>query len=340
LSSDKTEDLFMSRPIRTVAFTSLIALVLAACGSSDSEGAADTVAPAAAPTVTEAPPASAAPVDSTAPAASDAPADSTGPAGPVAERIVSLSPSATEMLFAIGAGDQVVAVDDQSNYPAEAQAKQTDLSGYTPNVEAIAAYEPDLVIHDGTTDLATQLEPLGIADWVGAAPLSFDDVYTQIEQLGVATGHVAEAAVLVGEMQTDIDAAIAAISPAAEPITYYHELDDTLFSVTSNTFIGQVYELFGLRNIADGAEGGTDYPQLSAEFIISQNPDLIFLADTKCCGQSPDTVGAREGWSTITAVTQGHVITLDDDIVSRWGPRLVDFVQSISGAVAGVGAAG
>jgi iron complex transport system substrate-binding protein len=325
----------MFRTLRAFALTSVIALGLAACGSdSDSGGASTTAAPDAsvAPAVTEAPPASAAP-DATE--ATDA-----VPAGPVAARIVSLSPSATEMLFAIGAGDLVVAVDDQSNFPAEAQAVQTELSGYTPNVEAIAAFEPDLVLHDGTTDLAAQLEPLGIADWVGAAPLSFDDVYAQIEQLGAATGHVAEAAELVGQMQTDIDAAIASITPPAEPIVYYHELDDTYYSVTSNTFIGQVYGLFGLRNIADTVEGTTDYPQLSAEFIISQDPALIFLADTKCCGQSPDTVAAREGWSTITAVTMGHVIALDDDIVSRWGPRLVEFVQSIANAVAGVGAAG
>lgn len=328
------------RILRSCALITTIVLGSAACGSSDGDGAASTAGPSAteAPAATEAPPASETPIVS-APIVS-APPVSEAPAGPVAERIVSLSPSATEMLFAIGAGDLVVAVDDQSNFPAEAQAKQTDLSGYTPNVEAIAAFEPDLVLHDGTTDLADQLQPLGIADWVGAAPLSFDDVYAQIEQLGAATGHIAEAAELVGQMQTDVEAAITSITPSAEPVSYYHELDDTLFSVTSNTFIGEVYALFGLRNIADGTEAGTDYPQLSAEFIISQDPDLIFLADTKCCGQSPDTVSAREGWGAITAVTQGHVITLDDDIVSRWGPRLVDFVQSIAGAVSGVGAAG
>lgn len=329
----------MFRTMRAGALTCVIALGLAACGGSDSEGATPTAAPVATEpaVVTEAPPASAATPDSDP---ATAPGTDALPAGDAPQRIISLSPSATEMLFAIGAGDQVVAVDDQSNFPAEAQAKQTDLSGYTPNIEAIASYEPDLVLHDGTTDLATQLAPLGIADWVGAAPLSFDDVYTQIEQLGAATGHVAEAAELVGRMQTDIDAAIASVTPAADPVSYYHELDDTYFSVTSNTFIGQVYGLFGLRNIADTVEDDTDYPQLSSEFIVSQSPDLIFLADTKCCGQSPDTVAGRDGWSTITAVAQGHVITLDDDIVSRWGPRLVEFVQAIAGAVAGVGAAG
>ena len=126
-------------------------------------------------------------------------------------RIVSLSPTHTEMLFAIGAGDQVIAVDDQSNYPPEAEAVRTDLSGFEPNVEAIAGYEPDLVVDvRATTTSTTQLEDLGI-DRVGRATsaTTFDDTYTQIEQLGAATGHVAEAAELVGQMQTDIEAIIA-----------------------------------------------------------------------------------------------------------------------------------
>ena len=120
-------------------------------------------------------------------------------------KIISLSPTATEMLFAIGAGDQVLAVDDFSNYPAEAAAKMTELSGFEPNVEAIAGLEPDLVVTDGTNpDLLEQLDTLGIAHWEGPAAVTFDDIYTQIEQLGAATGHVAEAAELVGQMQTDI----------------------------------------------------------------------------------------------------------------------------------------
>ena len=108
------------------------------------------------------------------------------------------------MLFAIGAGDQVVAVDDQSNYPAEAAAKMTDLSGYQPNVEAIAGYKPDLVVTSGDDTLTSQLEALGLKVWVGPAATTFDDSYAQIEQLGAATGHVAEAAQVVGEMQTDL----------------------------------------------------------------------------------------------------------------------------------------
>lgn len=315
---------------RLLALAATAALLVAACGNDAGDGpatSADT-APAAAP------------ADSTAPTTGDAAAttaaDTVAPAGPTAERIVSLSPSATEMLFAIGAGDLVVAVDEMSNYPAEAAAKTTALSGFTPNVEAIAAYEPDLVLHDGTTDLGAQLDTLGIANWVGAAATSFDDIYAQITQLGSVTGRSEQAAALIAEMEAAITAAIASAPQPTEPLRFFHELDPTLYSVTSNTFVGQVYGLFGLRNIADTAEGGTDYPQLSPEFVISQSPDLIFLADSKCCGESADTVAARPGWDAISAVATGNVVVIDDDIASRWGPRVVDLVEQVAAAVEAV----
>ncbi|MDO8391710.1 MAG: ABC transporter substrate-binding protein [Actinomycetota bacterium] len=261
-------------------------------------------------------------------------------AGDAPQAIISLSPTHTEILFAIGAGDQVIAVDDQSNYPAEALEKPHDLSGFEPNVEAIAALQPDLVvIGDDFKGLAAQLEPLGIATWVSPAPTSFDEAYSQIEQLGAATGRIGDAAELVAQMQADIEAAIAAAPVLAEPATFYHELDNTLFSVTSNTFIGHVYEQFNLVNIADGVAEGNDYPQLSAEYVVSSNPDLIFLADAKYSGESPETVAARAGWDAIAAVQHGGVIIIDDDIASRWGPRLVDFVEAVSAAMATVPAA-
>ena len=264
-------------------------------------------------------------------------ADSTADIGEVPVAIISLSPTHTEMLFAIGAADQIIAVDDQSNFPAEALDKPHELSGFEPNVEAIAALKPDLVvIADDGVDLTGQLGKLGIPVWSGPAPATFDDVYAQIEQLGAATGHIGEAAELVGQMRTDIDAAIAAAPVMAEPASFYHELDPTLYSVTSNTFIGQVYALFGLVNLADGVEEGNDYPQLNAEFIIEANPDLIFLADSKCCGETPETVAARDGWDATSAVINGNVIAIDDDIASRWGPRLVDFIQAVSTALSKV----
>jgi iron complex transport system substrate-binding protein len=252
------------------------------------------------------------------------------------EHIVSLSPTATEMLFAIGAGDQVEAVDDQSNYPPDAPV--TDLSGFEPNVEAIASFEPDLVVYATEPgDLGASFENLGIPALQQDAATSLEDVYTQIGELGKATGNASEAVALVEGMRGDIDTIVDSIESTEPPLSFYHELDDTYYSVTSSTFIGQLYARTGLVNIADEAKGaGGGYPQLSAEYIIQANPDLIFLADTKCCGQSAATVAERPGWSRIAAVERGGVISLDDDIASRWGPRVVDFLRRIAAAVEGV----
>ena len=250
-------------------------------------------------------------------------------------RIVSLSPTATEMLYAIGAGPQVVAVDDYSNFPAEAVALGTALSGYEPNIEAIAGYTPDLVIvaYDagGVVD---QLKSLSIPVFMAAAAATFEDVYSQIEQLGALTGNLDLAVQLSGQMQTDIAAAVAEVQLPTTPITYFHELDNTLYSATSNTFIGQVYGLFGLKNIADGVVEGNDYPQLSAEVIVKANPDIIFISHS----ETPEVVAARDGWGQLKAVTNNQVIALPADIPSRWGPRIVEFVKVIRDAVALVAA--
>jgi len=246
-------------------------------------------------------------------------------------RIVSLSPTATEDLFAIGAGEQVIAVDDQSNYPPE--APMTELSGFEPNVEAIAGYQPDLVVFATEPgDLGSALETLGVtALQLDAAP-ALEVAYEQIEQLGLATGHSAEAKTLVDNMRSRVDELVAAADPSAA-LSFYYELDDTFYSVTSKTFIGQLFELLGLENIADAAgRGSGGYPQLSAEYIIEADPDLIFLADTKCCGQSPETVSGRPGWDQIAAVSDGGVVPLDDDVASRWGPRVVDLLLEIATA--------
>jgi iron complex transport system substrate-binding protein len=249
------------------------------------------------------------------------------------ERIVSLSPTATEMLFAIGAGDQVVAVDDRSNYPEDAPV--TDLSGYEPNVEAIASYDPDLVVFATEPgDLGSSLEQLDIPALLQPAAAELRDVYDQIEQLGYVTDHVSEAEDVADGMRADIEGVVAQVPDDERGATFYHELDDTYYSVTSETFIGQLYEMVGLENIADEAKGaGGEYPQLSAEYIIDADPDLIFLADTKCCGQSAATVSERPGWARITAVERGDVIALDDDVASRWGPRVVDYLERILVAV-------
>ena len=252
-------------------------------------------------------------------------------------RVVSLSPSATEMLYAIGAGSQVVAVDDYSNYPAEAAALGTALSGFEPNVEAIGGYLPDLVIiaYD-PSNLVEQLNTLNIPVFVAGAAMSLENVYEQIEQLGVLTGNSQKAIEVSKTLQTGIEDAVASVKFSDPPLSYYYELDNTYYSVTSNTFIGQIFNLFGMRNIADNVESGNDYPQLSAEVIVSADPDFIFLADTKCCAQDATTVAARDGWGGLKAVTANQVVELDDDVASRWGPRVLDLITSIRDAVAAV----
>ena len=301
----------MKRSLSVAAFAAL--LVVAACSdNSTTATSAAAVTTTAAPATTEAPP-----TDSVS-------------AEP-AKAIISLSPTATETLFAIGAADQVIAVDDQSNYPAEATAKPHDLSGFEPNVEAIAALKPDLVVLQDAT-IQPQLEGLGINVYVGPAATTFDDVYAQISQLGAATGHEADANKLIAQMKSAIEANVLAAQKLIGT-TVYHELDPTFYSVTSNTFIGKVYEIFGLTNIADGVEPGNDYPQLNAEYIVQQNPSLIFLADTKCCAQNASEVAARPGWDAIAAVKNGSVIELDDDVASRWGPRIVDLIAVVSDAI-------
>ena len=252
------------------------------------------------------------------------------------ERIISLSPTATEMLFAIGADDQVIAVDDQSNFPPE--APRTGLSGFEPNVEAIASYEPDLVVYSTEPgDLGSTLEGLGITTMLLPAATMLDDAYEQLEQLGRATGNAQAATVVVDDMRTEVDSIVSSVEIPQPPLTFYHELDDTYYSVTSRTFIGQLYGLVGLESIADAAgAGGGGYPQLSAEYVIRADPDLIFLADTECCGQSPAIVAERPGWNSITAVRRRDVVPLDDDVASRWGPRIVEYLRTIADAVSDV----
>jgi iron complex transport system substrate-binding protein len=249
-------------------------------------------------------------------------------------RIVSLSPTATETLFAIGAGSQVVAVDDQSDFPKS--APKTALSGFTPNVEAIAAYRPDLVVivYD-PKGLSDALGRLGITVLHQDGAKSIKGAYQQIRQLGMVTGRRAAAAKLVARMKSKIATVVAGAQKGRQGLSVYHELDPGLFSATSKTFIGQVYAALGLKNIADAADSaGFGYPQLSAEYVVSASPDIIVLADTVCCGQKASTVASRPGWDRISAVRTGSIVRIHDSIASRWGPRLVDFFRAMSSALA------
>lgn len=249
------------------------------------------------------------------------------------KRIISLSPSNTEMLYAVGAGPQITAVDQLSNYPSN--APRTKLSGFKPNAEAIIDKSPDLVVlSDDMNNIVKALTKVKIPVLLSPAATKLSDSYTELTNFGKVTGHTAQAAKVVAKMKKDIAAEVAKVKKPRKPLTYYHELDPNFHSATSQTFIGQVYGMFGLRNIADKAkEKAGGYPKLSAEYIAEADPDLIFLADTKCCGQTAATVGKRPGWKNLAAVRDGNVVPLNDDIASRWGPRIVDLVKRVGQAV-------
>ncbi len=258
------------------------------------------------------------------------------PAAP--QRIVSASASHTEILYALGAGERVVATDQFSDFPAAAEATPK-LDAFNLGVESVAAFTPDLVVLSyDPGELRAGLAALGIPTLLFAPPLTLADAYAQMRALGAATGLEAEAEALVAGIEAEV-ARLASTMPAREePLTYYYELDPTLYSLTSETFVGGLLSLLGLESIADAADAaGTGYPQLSAEFVLAADADFVFLADTKCCGQSPETLAARPGWGSLQAVAGGRVVALDDDVASRWGPRLVDLLAAVAAAVAAGG---
>jgi iron complex transport system substrate-binding protein len=258
-----------------------------------------------------------------------------GSSATVPHRIVSLSPSATETLFAIGAGRQVVAVDDQSDYPK--RAPRTTLSGFIPNVEAIVGYRPDLVVISyDPKGLSAALRKADVRVILQLPATTFGNAYDQILALGRATGHERGAAALVKRMRTRIAGYVRAARTRIQTgsLSVYHELTPDYYSATSGSIIGAVYRLFGLKNIADAAGGSAlGGVKLSAEYIIASKPDLIVLSDSRCCDQTPTQVAARPGWATIPAVQRGAVGVIDDSIASRWGPRLVDFVRAVARAL-------
>ena len=255
-------------------------------------------------------------------------------------RIVSLDPTATEDLYAIGAGTQVVAVDQDSDYPPGVPV--TSLSGLTPNIEAIAKYNPSLVIaSQNSGGLVSGLGKLGIPVLIEPAVSTLSGAYQQIEQIGRATGHYNQSTEVVQNMTEVITDSVKQAGSKYRGMTYYWELsNDPYYSATSATFIGHVLDMFGLKNIADAASKPADggYPELSQEYIVTARPQLIFLADNQPAdgGQTPAIVARRPGWADIPAVANHDIFGLNDDIASRWGPRLPSLVNEIASALATV----
>lgn len=311
----------------------LTLLAAVACGTES--GATPTAAASASTTTVATTTTSALPSTTTSTPSDDFPVEVGDANGSVTiearpESIVSLSSTATEMLFAIGAGDQVVAVDEFSTYPPEAPI--TDLSGFTPNLEAILGYEPDLVVISfDPGELVSGLQTVGVPALFLPSAGSLDDSYAQLEVLGAATGHVAEAAEVVARMQSDIERIVAATTIPAG-LTFYHEVDATLYSATSSSFLGQIYALLGLTNIADEADDGSGFPRLSSEYIVSQDPDIIYLGDADF-GVTAESLAERPGWAEMTAIRNDAVVALDAYLASNWGPRVVELLQAIADSV-------
>jgi iron complex transport system substrate-binding protein len=313
----------------------LTLLLAVACGA----GAGTTTEAAQLDTTTTGAPDTTAPAEtSTSPTEGEFPVTVEASNGPVTietrpESIVSLSSTGTEMLFAIGAGDQVVAVDEFSTYPPEAPV--SDLSGFTPNIEAIVGYEPDLVVISfDPGELVSGLEAVDVPTLLLPTAASLDDSYTQLEVLGAATGHIGEAAEVVSGMQADIENIVATTTIPAG-LSFYHEVDATLYSATSASFLGQIYALLGLTNIADEADDGSGFPQLASEYIVAQDPDLIYLGDADF-GVTPESLAERPGWAEMTAVRNGAIVPLDAYLASNWGPRVVELLETIAGSVTAV----
>ena len=325
-----------SRPgpvLAALAAAAAAAAALAGCGSPSSSSAPT---PASAGSAAPSASATAATFPVTVTAANGAVTIKSRPA-----RIVSLDPTSTEDLYAFGAGQQVVAVDQNSSYPAN--VPKTSLSGLTPNIEAIAKYNPGLVVaSQNSGGLVAGLAKLGIPVLIEPAVATLAAAYAQIQQVGQATGHAAQAATVVAGMKQQIAADVAKAGAAHHGATYYWELSASpYYSATSSTFIGQVAGLFGLKNIADAVDKPADggYPELSQEYIVTAKPQIIFLADNQPAdgGQSPAVVARRPGWSGIPAVKDHEIIGLNDDIASRWGPRLPQLVAEIAAAIEQLG---
>jgi iron complex transport system substrate-binding protein len=246
-----------------------------------------------------------------------------------------MSPTATEMLYAIGAGSQVKAVDSYSDYPKN--APHTKLNAEDPNVEAIVAYKPDLVVVAGdTTGLTAQLAKFGIPVLSDPAATDTEPGVPAVRRARRGHGPPGPGAAEVTKIKGQIKQIVANAPKHTKPITYYFELEQTYYSETSSTFIGQVLGLLGMKSIADAAKGAASsggYPQLSAEFIIKANPDYIFLADTICCGQN-----AQEGGQ---ATRLGRVVRRQGRPGRRperrhrlaVGPRIVDLLRTVAEAV-------
>lgn len=240
------------------------------------------------------------------------------------KRIISLSPSITEILFEIGSGNQVIAVDNLSNYPNEAPI--TDISAYDPNIEAISLLNPDLVILSyNIKNLKAALKKIGIETIYLPAPLNFEDILDQIDYLGLQTGNEDKAKKLISKMKNRMKT-LQKLRENEKATKIYHEIDQNYYSPSKFSFIGDIYQKLNYKNVADKADiSNLGYPKLSPELIISENPDLIVLPGKD--NKYVEKVKLRPGWGYIEAVKKNNFLLTNNDIASRWGPRILNFAS-------------
>ena len=250
-----------------------------------------------------------------------------------AQRIVSLAPSNTEILFAIGAGDQVIGRDQLSDYP-EAAKNITDIGPTFAalNTELIVSLQPDLVLSAeiNPAEQVKQLEDLGLKVYYLKNPLTLEEMYGNLEIVAQLTGHEAETATLIESLKARVAAVDEKIAPISSRFNVFYELDATdpakPFTAGKGTFIDQLIERAGGYNIASDLEG---YPQMSLEQVVAADPAFIILGDARY-GISPESVAQRPGWENLSAVKNGNVLPFNDDLVSRPGPRLVDALEELA----------
>src|SRR5579875_3532892 len=238
-------------------------------------------------------------------------------------RILCLSASATQMLYSIGAGHQVVGVDEYSTWPPG--APRTKFTGAETNAEDYLYLHPDLVIFAFSEGkVIQQLKALGIPALLLPPAEGFSGVYQQVDELGLATGHEAAAQRLDRSLARFLASEQQRAANAGRGRTYYIELSPDYYTATSKTFIGAEFSLFGMRDIADAASHGGSYPQISAEYLLKANPDYVFLADTVCCKVTPANFAKRPALSLLQAVKSHHVYGVNDSVASEWGPHTVE----------------
>ena len=204
-------------------------------------------------------------------------------------------------------------------------------------MEAVLAHDPDLVVIAMEEDSLLQgMAAVDVPVLFMPPAKNLDDAYAQIETLGAATGNVGGAAEVVRDMSREIGEAVQSVPAEIRDagLSYYHEVSSDHYSITDDTFLGTVYGQFGLESIATG---DAEYPQLNAEAIVGANPDLIFLANSSSESMTAEDVAARPGWSEIAAVKEGRIEALDEDLASRWGPRLPEFFRSIAAVLSDAG---